>query len=61
MRRRRAPQKRNTELLEPGAAGDLNRYGLIPEFGRPLALRGSDDDLDKGALVKILTEPQNTA
>src|SRR6266550_4693704 len=53
------PQKRNTELLEQVQPGDLIRYGLIPEFVGRLPVAGVMNDLDKGALVKILTEPKN--
>src|SRR6266852_5824960 len=52
-------QRRNTELLEQVQPGDLIRYGLIPEFVGRLPVAGVMNDLDKGALVKILTEPKN--
>ncbi len=52
-------QRRNTELLEHVQPGDLIRYGLIPEFVGRLPVAGVMNDLDKGALVKILTEPKN--
>jgi len=51
-------QRRNTQLLEQVQPGDLIRYGLIPEFVAACGCR-RDGDLDKGALVKILTEPKN--
>src|SRR6202142_2457004 len=54
-----APQRRNTEFLEQVQPGDLIRYGLIPEFVGRLPVAGVMNDLDKGALVKILTEPKN--
>jgi ATP-dependent Clp protease ATP-binding subunit ClpX len=53
------PQRRNTELLEHVQPGDLIRYGLIPEFVGRLPVAGVMNDLDKGTLVKILTEPKN--
>jgi ATP-dependent Clp protease ATP-binding subunit ClpX len=53
------PQKRNTELLEQVQPGDLIRYGLIPEFVGRLPVAGVMNDLDKPALVRILTEPKN--
>ena len=53
------PQKRNTELLEQVQPGDLIRYGLIPEFVGRLPVAGVMNDLDKAALVRILTEPKN--
>src|SRR6202023_2687826 len=54
-----APQRRNTELLEHVQPGDLIRYGLIPEFVGRLPVAGVMNDLDKSALVRILTEPKN--
>lgn len=44
-------------LLEPE---DLIRYGLIPEFVGRLPVMAVLDELDEGALVKILTEPKNS-
>jgi ATP-dependent Clp protease ATP-binding subunit ClpX len=38
---------------------DLIRYGLIPEFVGRLPVNGTLDDLDKAALVEILTTPKN--
>jgi ATP-dependent Clp protease ATP-binding subunit ClpX len=43
-------------LAEPQ---DLIRYGLIPEFVGRLPVIGSLHDLDKAALVEILTAPKN--
>jgi ATP-dependent Clp protease ATP-binding subunit ClpX len=37
----------------------LIRYGLIPEFVGRLAVVGVLSDLDKSALMRILTEPKN--
>jgi ATP-dependent Clp protease ATP-binding subunit ClpX len=54
-----SPQRRNTELLEQVQPGDLIRYGLIPEFVGRLPVAGVMSDLDKSALMKILTEPKN--
>ena len=44
------------ELVEPE---DLIRYGLIPEFVGRLPVIGALHELDKPALVQILTEPRN--
>ena len=44
------------ELAEPG---DLIRYGLIPEFVGRLPVIGALHELDKAALVEILTKPRN--
>ena len=52
-------QRRNTDLLEQVQPGDLIRYGLIPEFVGRLPVAGVMSDLDKPALMKILTEPKN--
>ena len=38
---------------------DLIRYGLIPEFVGRLPVLGKLHDLDKPALVEILTQPKN--
>jgi ATP-dependent Clp protease ATP-binding subunit ClpX len=38
---------------------DLIHYGLIPEFVGRLPVVGVLADLDKGALMRILTEPKN--
>jgi ATP-dependent Clp protease ATP-binding subunit ClpX len=51
--------KRNIELLEQVQPTDLIRYGLIPEFVGRLPVVGVLADLDKGALIRILTEPKN--
>ena len=52
-------QKRNFELLEQVQPTDLIRYGLIPEFVGRLPVVGVLGDLDKAALIRILTEPKN--
>ncbi|MBI1749580.1 MAG: ATP-dependent Clp protease ATP-binding subunit ClpX [Acidobacteria bacterium] len=54
-----AAGKRNIEVLEQVQPTDLIRYGLIPEFVGRLPVAGVLSDLDKGALVRILTEPKN--
>ena len=53
------PSKRNIETLEQVQPTDLIRYGLIPEFVGRLPVVGVLSDLDKAALVRILTEPKN--
>ena len=52
--------RRNIEMLEQVQPTDLIRYGLIPEFVGRLPVMGVLSDLDKGALVRILTEPKNS-
>lgn len=44
-------------LVEPG---DLIRYGMIPEFVGRLPVVAILEELDEGALIKILTEPKNS-
>ncbi|HJO39138.1 MAG: ATP-dependent Clp protease ATP-binding subunit ClpX [Vicinamibacterales bacterium] len=44
------------EMAEPG---DLIRYGLIPEFVGRLPVMGTLHELDKAALIQILTQPRN--
>jgi len=51
--------RRNIEMLELAQPTDLIRYGLIPEFVGRLPVMGVLSDLDKSALVRILTEPKN--
>jgi ATP-dependent Clp protease ATP-binding subunit ClpX len=52
-------QRNVQEVLEQVQPGDLIKYGLIPEFVGRLPVIGVLGDLDKDALVKILTEPRN--
>src|SRR5579871_5385809 len=51
--------RRNIEMLEQAQPTDLIRYGLIPEFVGRLPVMGVLNDLDRTALVRILTEPKN--
>jgi ATP-dependent Clp protease ATP-binding subunit ClpX len=51
--------RRNIEILEQAQPTDLIRYGLIPEFVGRLPVMGVLGDLDKPALMRILTEPKN--
>ena len=44
------------ELVEPG---DFIQYGLIPEFVGRLPVMGTLHELDKSALIQILTKPRN--
>ena len=45
-----------TEQLEPE---DLIKYGLIPEFVGRLPVMGTLHELDRAALMQILTQPRN--
>ncbi|MFL0809458.1 MAG: ATP-dependent Clp protease ATP-binding subunit ClpX [Agarilytica sp.] len=48
------------ETLKELEAEDLVRYGLIPEFVGRLPVIATLDELDKEALVTILTDPKNS-
>jgi len=48
------------ELLALVEPEDLIRYGMIPEFVGRVPIVATLDELDEGALVKILTEPKNS-
>lgn len=51
--------RRNLALLEQVEPVDMIKYGLIPEFVGRLPVVGTLGDLDKAALVEILTRPKN--
>ena len=53
-------QKAVGEILREVEPGDLVKYGLIPEFIGRLPVVATLDELDKEALVRILTEPKNS-
>jgi len=53
-------QKAVGEVLREVEPGDLVKYGLIPEFIGRLPVVATLDELDKDALVRILTEPKNS-
>jgi ATP-dependent Clp protease ATP-binding subunit ClpX len=53
------PVKHADELLKHVTHDDLLTYGLIPEFVGRIPVMVALQSLDKGALVKILTEPKN--
>ncbi|WP_024460229.1 ATP-dependent Clp protease ATP-binding subunit ClpX [Marinimicrobium sp. LS-A18] len=48
------------EILHQLEPEDLVQYGLIPEFVGRLPVIATLDELDKEALVEILTEPKNS-
>ena len=50
---------RPTEIMSEVLPEDLMKYGLIPEFIGRLPVTATVNDLDKEALVEILTEPKN--
>ena len=49
----------NPSILQHANQDDLLEYGLIPEFVGRLPLMVSLEQLDREALVRILTEPKN--
>jgi ATP-dependent Clp protease ATP-binding subunit ClpX len=51
--------KESAALLEQLEPEDLIRYGLIPEFVGRLPVIGTLQELDKAALIEILTTPRN--
>jgi ATP-dependent Clp protease ATP-binding subunit ClpX len=51
--------KEAASLIEQVEPGDLIKYGLIPEFVGRLPVVGTLHELDKPALIQILTEPRN--
>ena len=56
----RSPQQATVgSLLESVEPADLIRYGLIPEFVGRLPVVGTMHELDKQALIQILTTPRN--
>jgi ATP-dependent Clp protease ATP-binding subunit ClpX len=48
------------DILVKLQSEDLLRYGLIPEFVGRLPVMCTLQELDKGALVRIITEPKNS-
>ena len=52
-------ERKTGELLKAVEPEDLLRFGLIPEFIGRVPVLATLEDLDEGALVKILTEPKN--
>jgi ATP-dependent Clp protease ATP-binding subunit ClpX len=51
--------KKVGELLSEVEPEDLIKYGLIPEFVGRLPVIATLEELDEGALMRILTEPKN--
>ena len=54
-----AARLRDTALLAQVQPGDLIKFGLIPEFIGRMPVIGVLDDLDRAALIEILTRPRN--
>jgi ATP-dependent Clp protease ATP-binding subunit ClpX len=57
--RKNVAPRREIELLEQVQPADLMKYGLIPEFVGRVPVVGVLQDLDRAALVEILTRPKN--
>jgi ATP-dependent Clp protease ATP-binding subunit ClpX len=56
----RSPEEgRSADILANVLPEDLLAYGLIPEFIGRLPVVATVDDLDKEALIRVLTEPKN--
>jgi ATP-dependent Clp protease ATP-binding subunit ClpX len=53
------PGHRDPELFNQLQPHDLMKYGFIPEFIGRLPVIATLDELDKSALVQILTRPKN--
>ena len=51
--------RRDIDLLRQVQPQDLIKYGFIPEFIGRLPVVATLEDLDKAALVQILTRPKN--
>ncbi|HVW85061.1 MAG TPA: hypothetical protein VHB50_10295, partial [Bryobacteraceae bacterium] len=51
--------RRDIDLLRHLQPHDLIKYGFIPEFIGRLPVVATLEDLDKAALVQILTKPKN--
>ena len=51
--------RRDIDLLRSLQPQDLIRYGFIPEFIGRLPVVATLEDLDKSALVQILSKPKN--
>ena len=52
-------EQRSGDVLSQVLPEDLMKYGLIPEFIGRLPVIATVDDLDRDALLRILTEPKN--
>ncbi|MEK7399650.1 MAG: ATP-dependent Clp protease ATP-binding subunit ClpX [Candidatus Poribacteria bacterium] len=55
----RKQDKKIGEILSEIQPEDLMKYGFIPEFVGRLPVIATLDELDKSALISILTEPKN--
>jgi len=51
--------RRDIDLLSQAQPMDLIKYGFIPEFIGRLPVHATLEDLDRSALIQILTRPKN--
>ncbi|MGB2757655.1 MAG: ATP-dependent Clp protease ATP-binding subunit ClpX, partial [Acidimicrobiia bacterium] len=56
---RKASEKDLAQIFSKALPEDLLKFGLIPEFVGRLPVVGAVDNLDREALISILTEPKN--
>ena len=54
------PRRTDSDLIQQVQPFDLIRFGFIPEFIGRLPVVGVLEDLDREALVQILTKPKNS-
>ena len=57
--RNKEDRRFNNALLKEARPEDLIKFGLIPEFVGRLPVLATLDELDREAMVRILTEPKN--
>ena len=53
-------ERDEANLLSQVQPADLVKFGLIPEFIGRLPVLASVEDLDRDAMVRVLTEPKNS-
>ncbi|MCR4674132.1 MAG: ATP-dependent Clp protease ATP-binding subunit ClpX [Lachnospiraceae bacterium] len=53
-------KERESELLKQALPQDFVKFGLIPEFIGRVPINVALEELDKDALIRILTEPKNS-
>ena len=56
----KSDKERESELLKQALPQDFVKFGLIPEFIGRVPINVALEELDKEALIRILTEPKNS-
>jgi ATP-dependent Clp protease ATP-binding subunit ClpX len=56
---RRKPVTQRGKILQEVEPADLMKFGLIPELVGRLPVVAALEELDEGAMVRVLTEPKN--